>query len=774
MSTIELSDDMARSEWDEFEVGEIFSGNTPLPRIRNERMSAELRSAGCQAGTVLGLSSGLLVVSVSGSIGAVGILCVDVAAGSPDQEFPIFAAGCFNPDMLIWHSSYDSDPKKFVAFDQNGLNNNAVVKRNTFTQHLTLPVYGGSNTNPVAPPLALGDLTVGVGLVQSSAQLLAGATDADGDTLTVTSVTAVSGGTVSGTGPWTITPTAEGAGSATAVISDGRVGTVNRTVSWNGVAATSNTIVATLSGGGLGPAPVIYGGDFRNGGADGTAVPAGTGTPWTGGYHTGTASYASDGRGGTALDSGKDGSLSVLFPRSGKIGCFYKDTIATGGKFNAAATPGVFPAASARKPIWLLDTAGGGTFGYADLCLLTHPSQGNCSNAGNSINMGSMPDYRMFFALDGSQWHNHIFDIDIGADKASATSETISLTKRTRGLVTAVTGDSNNSDNTGFVREFDRAHVNGWVSGVADGDTLIGVAYFVVDADSKIQVLIGDAPHLHLCTDVEFIVPDAWTDTSITITVPLHLVATHQWAFIRDRAGVWRSCALTGGSVALTAGLGQKPQLYLNPADYTGGVHITTGGLANRRNTRSTWTCSGDWRGQAVITVESYTGAKPLVGNDASGGDYWGISAAGAVECRINGVTATIGSLSAVAAAGTKGVLTIEHVGETISATFTAQGGSAASVGSVAFNPGRGPQLGCLLRNYSSYPENIRVFALACSEIANPDNASLWKFMPPSEPVNYKWVYCAWGSQNHADQGAGSSYLSVGSTPTTTGAWFSE
>lgn len=105
-----------------------------------------------------------------------------------------------------------------------------------------------ANTNPVAPTFALGDLTVGVGLVQSSTDLLAGATDADGDTLTVTSVTAVSGGTVSGTGPWTITPSATGAGSATVVISDGRGGSVNRTVTWNGVEAAVFKLVPTSTG----------------------------------------------------------------------------------------------------------------------------------------------------------------------------------------------------------------------------------------------------------------------------------------------------------------------------------------------------------------------------------------------------------------------------------------------------------------------------------------------------------------------------------------------
>lgn len=92
----------------------------------------------------------------------------------------------------------------------------------------------GENQAPAAGTLDLGALTVGTGAVFASSDLLAGATDADGDTLTITSVTAVSGGTVSGTGPWTITPATAGPGSATVVISDGTV-SVNRTVAWDGV-----------------------------------------------------------------------------------------------------------------------------------------------------------------------------------------------------------------------------------------------------------------------------------------------------------------------------------------------------------------------------------------------------------------------------------------------------------------------------------------------------------------------------------------------------------
>lgn len=96
------------------------------------------------------------------------------------------------------------------------------------------------NSSPVtAADLALGSINVGAAQTITAATLLSGVTDPDGDTLIVTSVTAVSGGTVSGTGPWTITPSETGAGSATVVISDGRGGSANRSITWNGVATNS-------------------------------------------------------------------------------------------------------------------------------------------------------------------------------------------------------------------------------------------------------------------------------------------------------------------------------------------------------------------------------------------------------------------------------------------------------------------------------------------------------------------------------------------------------
>lgn len=93
-------------------------------------------------------------------------------------------------------------------------------------------LVAGANQAPVGDPLLLGEIPLGSDLVISSAQLLSGVTDPDGDTLTVTDVTAVSGGTVTGTGPWTVTPSASGEGSATATISDGNGGELQRSLLW--------------------------------------------------------------------------------------------------------------------------------------------------------------------------------------------------------------------------------------------------------------------------------------------------------------------------------------------------------------------------------------------------------------------------------------------------------------------------------------------------------------------------------------------------------------
>jgi len=84
--------------------------------------------------------------------------------------------------------------------------------------------------------LSLANTDVGVGLVVSTNDLLANVSDPDGDALTITNVVVTMGtGTVTGTGPYTITGTAAGTLQLAVTVSDGRGGTVVQQVSMQAV-----------------------------------------------------------------------------------------------------------------------------------------------------------------------------------------------------------------------------------------------------------------------------------------------------------------------------------------------------------------------------------------------------------------------------------------------------------------------------------------------------------------------------------------------------------
>lgn len=108
------------------------------------------------------------------------------------------------------------------------------------------------NANPAAPasPVALGPIVIGEPIVITAAQLLSGASDIDGDALSVTSLSVTTGsGTITGTGPWVFTASAAGDGVISYTISDGRGGTATGTVTYN---AAENLWVhgsVTVSGG---------------------------------------------------------------------------------------------------------------------------------------------------------------------------------------------------------------------------------------------------------------------------------------------------------------------------------------------------------------------------------------------------------------------------------------------------------------------------------------------------------------------------------------------
>ena len=109
------------------------------------------------------------------------------------------------------------------------------------------------NRSPVtAADIALGDADIDTGYVLGTADVLNGVTDPDGDTLTIVGYAVHTGSaSIVGSGPYTLTPTGEGPGTASFTISDGRGGVVTRGVTWTGlpaVAAYTYRAVPTSAG----------------------------------------------------------------------------------------------------------------------------------------------------------------------------------------------------------------------------------------------------------------------------------------------------------------------------------------------------------------------------------------------------------------------------------------------------------------------------------------------------------------------------------------------
>lgn len=109
-----------------------------------------------------------------------------------------------------------------------------------------------ANTNPVAPPspVSLGPIVIGEPIVITAALLLSGASDVDGDALSVTSLNVTTGsGTITGTGPWIFAASAAGDGVISYAISDGRGGTATGTITYNAAENLWAHSSATVSGG---------------------------------------------------------------------------------------------------------------------------------------------------------------------------------------------------------------------------------------------------------------------------------------------------------------------------------------------------------------------------------------------------------------------------------------------------------------------------------------------------------------------------------------------
>jgi hypothetical protein len=113
---------------DDYVSVELFSGSTPVPVTENFPVGSGVV---IPAFSVVGLTSGNVVMAENdGDPQAIGITVSDVLNVGAVQSVAVFRAGCFNPDALNWHASYDTDAKKAAAFRGAPTPTNILIRKN--------------------------------------------------------------------------------------------------------------------------------------------------------------------------------------------------------------------------------------------------------------------------------------------------------------------------------------------------------------------------------------------------------------------------------------------------------------------------------------------------------------------------------------------------------------------------------------------------------------------------------------------------------------------
>lgn len=59
----------------------------------------------------------------------IGVTTAPVKASATDQRVAAFRSGCFNPEALTWHASYDTDAKKAAAFRGSPTPTNILIRK---------------------------------------------------------------------------------------------------------------------------------------------------------------------------------------------------------------------------------------------------------------------------------------------------------------------------------------------------------------------------------------------------------------------------------------------------------------------------------------------------------------------------------------------------------------------------------------------------------------------------------------------------------------------
>lgn len=106
----------------------LITGESPLPVVLDLPLA---QSQTIPAYTPVGYSSGVLVPAVQGTTQAIGITLYDVtvgAVGAGGQGHPILIQASVSRDIVAWPASYDTNAKKFAAFNGAPSPTNIVVR----------------------------------------------------------------------------------------------------------------------------------------------------------------------------------------------------------------------------------------------------------------------------------------------------------------------------------------------------------------------------------------------------------------------------------------------------------------------------------------------------------------------------------------------------------------------------------------------------------------------------------------------------------------------
>lgn len=118
----------------------LLTGHEPAVLTTDELLPASINWPALSPVT-RNATTGVLSLAVAGTP-ATGITIVPLVtgAGVTDQKGPVYRAGCFNPDRIVWPASYDTVAKKQNAFEGAPTPTNIVIR----------PVQGFTETRPYA------------------------------------------------------------------------------------------------------------------------------------------------------------------------------------------------------------------------------------------------------------------------------------------------------------------------------------------------------------------------------------------------------------------------------------------------------------------------------------------------------------------------------------------------------------------------------------------------------------------------------------------------